>query len=306
MSSSKYYSNTCNTDSLDSSCFCYGSAPSSTYKIFDVDTGSYLCCGNINFNLYNSDLQTSTNLKQAALNDDPRCLGWWYGSNQNFDISGLVLPQPVTDFFLPDATLTNGNMPLSYGPTNTEIYNVNIQANLNKYFKLPTNEANGQGSQAVCANGNTFWLTYQNPNKGLEFVTTMVCFDTASLSTLKTDLIYVNGNWALYNANCSTGSTPSICIQSVGEMLAPPNNTKRGSLYLATPGYTGGNSIPENNKKDKDWIFWLVLILSLVAIVVIIIVLVVQYKKKNPQTMNTEQDMYETEETITVTESDTK
>lgn len=288
----RYYTNSCSNDGLDSNCFCYGLGPSSQYKIFDVTSGSYLCCGNIPFKLDvdNPDAPITGQgaaIKAAALADDPRCTGWWYGSAGNFDntISPIVtLNQPVTGFFLPDASQTNGNMPYSYGPSNQDLLNATYQASIYNYFTLPTNTSysSNQGTTAACDVGNIYWLNHLNPNKGLEFVTNMVCFDTSRTADLKSNTLYNNGNWALFNANCANGTSPSTCNYSVGEVIAPPVSSKIGSVFLSTPGYTGGKVVPPAPPKtsNENWIIWTILGVILLVIVVIIILYFTVFRKK--------------------------
>lgn len=263
---SKAYTNSCGSDPLDPFCFCFAMGPSQQYKIYDVSTGSYVCCGNIAFNIVGSG---GNAYRSAAVQDDPRCLGWWYGTAENFDTTGLTMPVPVTDFFFPDWAVTGSNMPSSFGPTSEELGNVSTQAGLRGYFTLPENAPyNTNGVQITCPDGQVVeWLHYANPNQGGAFASTMVCFDPTQTNSLKASGTYTNGNWATYKSVCGDQHT---CNVAVGQLLAPPNQV--GAVVLQTPGYTGNRvPVPES---DESWLLWFVLILFIIVIVVCVIVVV--------------------------------
>lgn len=267
---SKSYTNSCGSDPLDPLCFCYARGASNRYKIYDVDTASYLCCGRIQFDISNS----GNTILSAAENDDPRCVGWWYGSAQNFP-SQTSQPLPVVDFFFPDAGTLQGSMPVSYGPSNEDLAAVTRQAGLANYFAPPTSNVTANlGTTVSCASDETlYWLKYINPNMGVNFAETMVCLKNDQMSVLVSSSVYTQGNWALYSPVCQSSSA-NTCTSLTNNTLGRPLTTTVGNKVLSTPSYTGGNNLPfpvTPASSSNTWIVVMVIILLIVVIAIAII-----------------------------------
>lgn len=264
---SKSYTNSCGSDPLDPLCFCFARGASNRYKIYDVETASYLCCGRIQFDISGG----SNEILNAAQNDDPRCLGWWYGSAANFPTQ-TSQPEPVVNFFFPDATNLQGNMPVSYGPSSEDLAAVTRQAGLATYFSPPTtNTADNLGAIVSCNSDQTlYWLKYINPNMGVNFAETMVCLDNDQLSALTSSSVYSQGNWALYSPVCQS-STAYSCTSLVNNTLGRPLSTTVGNKVLSTPNYTGGNNLPfptTSSSSSSTWIIVMIIVFIIVAVAI--------------------------------------
>lgn len=274
------YSNNCNQNPSDPDCFCYGHGPSEKHKIFDIRSSKYVCCGVIS-----PFLDQDNALISAAEKDNPMCLGWWNGTANNLSTIS-PLPAPGTDFYLPDDTELQGNMPISYGPSNEDLSVLTNQAQIFALFTQPTNTIVGGnptlGGNSVtvsCPNGSyVAWLHYPNPNAGMPFSSTMVC-SAQDVNSLKQQAIYQNGDWALFSPKCSS-VTANTCSTSAGEIMGSVNPSTVGNLIIATPKYTGGTPTPVPSDGSSDGIvIFLVVFFGLVIIIILSVLVYLYYFK---------------------------
>lgn len=275
---SRLQSNNCNQNPTDPSCYCLSAGPMNKYKIFDTKTGTYSCCGTINFNLYSPSLPPPLT---AAIQDLPQCAGWWYGSSQNFESGNYPgnLPVPGVDFYFPEELVTSDVLPVSYGPSDQDLQLASEQSKLNQIFTLPTNSISENTSTVTCGSGDLYWLKYKNNNPGKPFAITMVC--SPPLDNVRSSDIYTSGNWALFKVVCDNPSNNS-CTTSAGQIMGSPSNSNIGSSVLTSSSYTGGIPPLPVPSAENHTLLWI--ILAIVAVIIItgaIIGVVIYYKRKS-------------------------
>lgn len=291
-----FNSGICNTNPLDSQCYCFMGGPSRYYKIFDTATSSYVCCGTINLN-YTSTNQnplstndaTKNSIYNAALLDDPRCLGWWNGSIGNFDGLVIGIKDPPTipvagqDWYLPDSN-ENGlnNMPVSYGPSDNDIAVLVEQQLINSIITIPTTTLNSPGTTATCISGTQpYWMRFINPNnRQLEYVESLVC---ANVDTVKSSEAFNSANFALFSVICQSGTPSTECSVTVGEVTNVAKSTL-GSLVINSKQYGGGTPTnPQTSSTpwyQQPWFYILMVVLVIIIIIVIVLVVYQEGKKR--------------------------
>lgn len=273
--------NNCNENPLDPSCYCYGNGPSHKYKIYDMATSEYLCCGTIHF-----DLDAEDPFSSAANLDDSRCLGWWVGSSNNKLTTDNKIPEIGKDFYLPDDHLIQGLTSVSYGPNDQDLASINKQSKISKLFTKPKFRI--QDSTSVvnyCEEGNLYWLGYDNPNVGASTNFRLVCVqqNIDSLETSSSD------DWALFKPICENYGTDK-CI-TTGFM--EPTSEFIGINVFKTNTYTGGSSYQrgvltapqqtrEQTQNNSNAGMWLIMIVIILLFVVAIVVVIVWINTSNP------------------------
>lgn len=294
-----YEAGNCNQNSNDYRCWCYSSDSSQDSKIYDNATGEYVCCGTFDLlatstspsPLDGKDKSVNT-LYNFALKDDPRCMGWWNGSANNFATLGLTnLPVPGSDFYLPDASpLVNGLMPASWGPSDTDKNIANTQSLINEVISLPVVTIEGETTVASCTqssskpNNKIYWMRYLNPNnRQTDYVETMVCAD---LDQVKSSAANLNSDFALFDAQCYSTVVSGVykCTSDYGP-VTDFRNTELGNVIFSSVKYGGGNGptpVPEKKTKPiyEEWWFWFIIGMSVVVLAVIITLIVVYQKNK--------------------------
>jgi hypothetical protein len=304
---STFSAGNCNENPLDFQCYCFGNGPTEFYKIFDVKTAEYVCCGGMGFlytnnspNLLGTNDEVKNTLYNAAKQDDPRCAGWWAGpNNENFsgltitDPSPLVIPEAGKDWYLPNSTSQiNGTIPGSFGPSDSDRDFALQQAKINAVISIPTNSLSGSGTISSCdtstlTENKVYWLRGINPNnRQIDYYQTLVCADAGKVanSPAATD-----SNFALFNVNCTqlfTGDNTNNCIVYSGEISNTSASTP-SNLVFNSQRYGGNLSpVPEGTEEEhtpwwaSTW-FWILMVIVVAIIVFIIIfVLYIQNRKQ--------------------------
>lgn len=294
-----YEAGNCNQNSTDYRCWCFSAESSPNSKIYDNATGEYVCCGSFDLlatstspsPLNEKDKNTNI-LYNFALKDDPRCMGWWNGSANNFSTIGVTgLPQPGTNFYLPDASpLVDGLMPASWGPSDYD-KNISIQqSQINEVISLPIITIEGAATVASCTqttakpNNQIYWMRYLNPNnRQTDYVETMVCAD---INQVKSSPANLNSKFALFEAQCSGSVEGGVykCASSYGP-VTDFQNTELGNVVFSSQNYGGGSGpiIPEKKSKPvwEEWWFWFIIGISVVLVAVIVTLIVVYQRNKN-------------------------
>lgn len=289
-----FNSGNCNENPLDYNCFCIGGGPSRFYKIYDTASGEYICCGTVGLqstsnypNLLGTNDPVDNSIYNAALEDDPRCMGWWNGSDavnrfSNIQPTPPTIPVAGKDWYLPDAeTLSNGLMPPSWGPSFEDLETLQLQTYINEVITIPEYSIEGGRSKATCTNSELYWMRALNPNnRSSNYIETLVC---ANLDTVRNSTASQQSNFALFNVNCVKLFGDNVCELPVGQ-ISNVGTSVVGNLVYNTANY-GGSTLPQPQPAQgptpwwaEAW-FWVLIILA-VIIVALIIVFVLYHKSK--------------------------
>lgn len=246
----------CNENHLDISCKCSSKFNQGNLsKIYDINTGEYVCCGNIGYDMY-SAFQTEGNLRSAAASlDDSRCQTWWNGNiNKNDTIA-----------------LSNA------GPTQSKLDIVENQLEISTYFPEPVINAtnNTYSCVGVISPGLTNiptvpkYVIYENPNAGEQYIETIECIPKGnSYQELASTEFTKTGNFAIYSIVGCTDE--QICKPLNGTM-----GLSIGKEEFKSDKYNGHITPDDkdchNNNNYYTWWIVALVILSIIFLIIVII-----------------------------------
>ncbi len=254
----------CNENHLDPRCACSSKfGEGSLSRIYDIPTGEFVCCGNIQYDMYNAFQDESSLIKAAAALDDPRCHTWWTRSIDRRE------------------TLA----PLNAGPTPSKLSILRNQNDISYHFPNPdiigptgTVSCVGITSPGVPSVHTTVprYVSYLNPDAGEKYIETIQCVprgtDVNPYRALRQTGFAKTGDFAIFGIEgCTDAPLNSVCVPSKGI-----ENLGIGPLEFESTNYNGPihpGPTPEPCEEKQSSRTWLIIVLVVLAVIFIILVI---------------------------------
>jgi len=259
----------CNENRLDARCTCsskFGNGALS--KIYDIQSGEFVCCGNIKYDMYDALQQEGILVKAAASLDDPRCKTWWTNTINKRDTIAII----------------------GAGPTTAKINTLQKQVDISDFFPNPNiNGVSGAvscvgiTSPAVPTVSTTVprYVSYPNPNAGELYIETLQCVPLGNPANpyqdLKQTTFAKEGDFAIFGIEgCSNllPPSPNVCVPVNGI-----ENLTIGPLEFESGNYGGSVNPNPKPSNSNTWLIVLLVVLAIIFIVLIIIMFMASGKK---------------------------